>query len=62
MMFAAQPRERSTDILCMQVQSEAWGGIAVVWAGGQLTMLFDVRDAWLAWNGRLERRVAIGLA
>jgi hypothetical protein len=46
----------------MQVQSEARGGIAIMWADGQLTMLVDVRDAWLAWNGRLVCRVAVGLA
>ena len=46
----------------MQVQQEAWGGIAVMWAEGELTMLFDVRDAWLAWRGKLVRRVVVGLA
>jgi hypothetical protein len=46
----------------MQVQQEAWGGIAVMWAEGKLTMLLDMRDAWLAWRGKLVRRVVVGLA
>jgi hypothetical protein len=46
----------------MQIQNEAWGGIAIIWAGGRLTLLVDVRDAWMAWDGRLMRRMPVGLA
>jgi hypothetical protein len=46
----------------MNIQQEAWGGIAVMWMAGRLTMLIDVRDAWLAWDGRLMRRVRVGQA
>jgi hypothetical protein len=46
----------------MKIQHEAWGGIAVMWAEGRLTMLVDVRDAWMAWDGRLLRRVSVGQA
>lgn len=46
----------------MQIQREPWGGIAIMWAGGRLTLLFDVHDAWAAWDGQLVRRVQVGLA
>ena len=46
----------------MRVEIEAWGGIAVLWNEGRLTMLVDVRDAWLAWEGRLMWRVVVGEA
>lgn len=54
--------EVPAETLRMQVQCEAWGGIAITWSAGELTMLVDVRDAWLAWRGRLVRRVIVGLA
>lgn len=50
------------DNSCMTIEIEEWGGIAIVWAGGRGTILVDVHDAWLAWDGRLVRRVAVGLA
>jgi hypothetical protein len=46
----------------MKVEAEAWGGIAVLWVDGRLTLLVDLRDAWLAWDGRLMRRIVVGRA
>jgi len=41
---------------CMTVE------IAIVWADGRGVVLVDARDAWLAWDGRLVRRVHVGIA
>lgn len=46
----------------MRIEVEPWGGIAVMWLGGRATLLVDCRDAWLAWDGRLVRRVPTGAA
>jgi hypothetical protein len=46
----------------MTIQHEPWGGLAIMWADGRLTILIDVHDAWAAWDGRLVWRVPVGLA
>lgn len=46
----------------MKVEAEPWGGIAVMWVGGRLTLLVDMQDAWIAWDGRLMRRVVVARA
>lgn len=46
----------------MTIRIEPWGGIAVTWAQGRLTLLVDVRDAWIAWDGSLMRRIDVGHA
>jgi hypothetical protein len=46
----------------MTIDIEPWGGIAISWANGRATLLVDVRDAWLAWDGRIVRRLTVGVA
>lgn len=46
----------------MKILVEGWGGIAVTWPSGRLTLLVDVRDAWAVWDGQLMRRVIVGEA
>lgn len=50
------------DNLRMQIQHEPWGAIVVMWAEGRFTLLFDTRDAWFTWDGRLVRCIAVGSA
>lgn len=46
----------------MHIEHDPWGGIVVLWADGRFTLLFDARDAWFTWNGRIMRCIAVGSA
>ena len=54
-----QLRARVVEQPRMQIQTEPWGGIVVMWVGGA-ALLVDRRDAWFAWRGQLVGRVPVG--
>lgn len=46
----------------MQIEHEPRGSIVILWAEGRLTLLFDTRDAWFTWDGKLVHSIAVGSA